>query len=87
MFIFDQDRLSTESARGILGKYVCPLIPGTAIELEGSKVLVRCPELKYECAKNGTSLTFDSKYDFLVFIMVFETNNPIINSIYNIRRE
>ena len=62
------------------------LVSGTAVELERSKVVVRFTVLSRKCEKNRDSLTFDSLYGFLVFIIVFEGNNTSINIIYNIHR-
>ena len=49
--------------------------------------MVRSPVLKCECEKNGTYLIFDSRYYFIVFIILFETNNTSINRIGNIHNE
>ena len=46
-----------ESTNGILGKSMCPLVSGTAVELEGSEVKIKCPVIRREWAKNGNSLT------------------------------
>ena len=86
MFIFDQVWLSTDSARGIIEIYVRPLVYFRAVEQEGSTVVVRFPVLKRKCAKNTVSRNFHSKYDCLVFIVVFGANNPCINIMYNIQR-
>ena len=59
MFIFDQVRFDTDYERGIIGMNACPLISGRAVELEGSKVVVRFTVLKCEFVKNGISLTVD----------------------------
>ena len=60
MFVFDQERFITGSARRVIGKSVCPLVYCTTVELEESEVVIRCTVLKREFSKNGTSLNFDS---------------------------
>ena len=86
MFIFYQVRFSTESSRRFLGKSVVPLVYGTVVEFEGSVVVIWCPVLKRDCVKNGTSLTFDSRYDSPVFIMVIEADKLIANITKKIHR-
>ena len=87
MFIFDQVHFGTDSARGILGIIVCPLVSGHVIEREESEVVVGFPVLKREFVKDVTSWDFDSRYDGLVYIIAFKANNPSIKTSENIHRE
>ena len=80
-------RVGTESARVLLGMPVCLIIYGHAVEQEGYKVVVWFPVLKREFLKNRIYLSFDSRDNGIVFIIVFETNNTSNNSSENIHME
>ena len=60
---------------------VFPLVSGCAVELEGYKVVVKVSVVKRKFARNGISWTFDMQYSYLMFIILFDANNPIINII------
>ena len=87
MLIFGQFRSHVDSNRGCLLKYTGPLVYGCDVELEGSVIVMRFPLFMRKCVKNENLLTFELRYNFLVFIFVFTSYYPIIDNSYNIHWE
>ena len=85
VFILEKMRIWSKSATVILVMSVCPLAFAHDIVREVTEVVIRFPVLKHKCAQDGIFWTFDSQYDRLVFIFVFDTNKASINIMYNIQ--
>ena len=56
--VFNLVWFSMDFTRELIGKSVRPLVYGTVVEFDGSKVVIMCSLLKWEHVKNGTFLGF-----------------------------